>query len=104
MPDCDVGNNNRDISYDQPWLHDAIPLTNGKFDSCSYFARKNTTIPNQCTADMFDKSKRIQCTEFIYASDERNIQTEVESNIFRQFIQTKYFFIKHFSVQHSLSR
>lgn len=81
MPACDIAqtNNPRDIAYDQPWLRYAIPSTDGKFDKCFRYAIKNQTTfgLNQCNADMFDNSTKIECTKYIYASDEKNIQTEV---------------------------
>lgn len=81
MPECDVvsENNNRDIPYNQTWLNHAIPLKNEKFEKCLRFAPQNaaTGEPGKCSADMFDMTKRIECREFVYASDERNVQTEV---------------------------
>lgn len=76
VPGCDIGENNRKIPYDQPWLGYAIPQSNGKFDSCFYYALKNNTDAEKCGADMFDKSVKIACSDYIHASDERNIQTE----------------------------
>lgn len=81
MPECEFGDNNRNLPYDRPWLTNAIPLKDGKLDSCNRYAPKNKTIiepPNQCSADMFDSTKKITCSEFIHDSDEKNIQTEVE--------------------------
>lgn len=80
MPECDVAQiNNRDIAYDQPWLRYAIPSNDGKYDKCHRYAIKNQTSfgADQCNANLFDNATKIECTEFIYASDERNIQTEV---------------------------
>lgn len=80
MPECDIAElNNRDIAYNQPWLQYAIPTFNGKYDKCYRYALKNQTTfgLDQCSADMFDNSTRVKCTEYIYASDETNIQTEV---------------------------
>lgn len=80
MPECEDGKNNRDIIYDQLWLKNAIPTKDKKLESCYRFKPKNFTIsepPNQCTADMFDSTTKITCTEYIYASDENNLQTEV---------------------------
>lgn len=80
MPECDVGHaSNRDIQYDQPWLRYAIPLTNGKYDKCFRYAIKNQTSleTTQCDADKFNKYERMTCTEYVYASDEINVQTEV---------------------------
>lgn len=82
MPECDISEtNNRDIRYDQPWLRHAIPSTNGKYDKCFRYAIKNQTSSevNQCNADIFDNSTKIECTDYIYASDEKNIQTEVRA-------------------------
>lgn len=78
MPECESSENNRDLAYNQPWLNIAIPATDGKFDNCYRYAPKNKTADTgQCSADMFDTSTKIPCTEFIHASDERNMQTEV---------------------------
>lgn len=76
VPECEFGENNRDLSYDQPWLKNAIPPFKEKFDSCQRYAPKNW-ITSQCSADMFNVSTKIECTEYIHASDERNLQTEV---------------------------
>lgn len=78
VPECDVGVNNRDIPYDQPWLSAAIPYSNNKIDRCFRYAPKNyTSVSAECSADLFDNTTTIPCTEFIYASDETNVQTEV---------------------------
>lgn len=78
VPECDLDvANNRDIQYDQPWLPYAIPLSDGKYDKCFRYAIKNHTSSTQCAADMFDNSTKIKCTEYVYASDEINVQTEV---------------------------
>lgn len=79
MPECDVGENNRDIPYNQDWLQYAIPISNGQFDKCFRYAPQNTSniTNNRCTADMFDTTTKIACSEFIYSSDEINAQTEV---------------------------
>lgn len=79
MPECEFGKNNREIPYDSPWAHYAIPSLNGKIDRCFRYAPKNLTIieGSQCNADMFDNSTKIECTEFIFATGERTIQTEV---------------------------
>lgn len=81
MPECDIGNSNNDIVFDQPWLSHAIPKKNDKFDNCFRYAPKNSTAtPNAlgtCSADMFDTTTKIACTEFIHASNEINVQTEV---------------------------
>lgn len=80
MPECEFGSNNRELPFNQPWLKDAIPSENGKFDNCHRYAPKNWSAiePGQCNANMFDTLTIIPCNEFIYASDEKNIQTEVE--------------------------
>lgn len=80
VPECELGNNNRELTFNQPWLENAIPSKNGKFDKCQRYAPKNWTIdePGKCSADMFDTSNKIKCTEFVYGSDERNLQTEVK--------------------------
>lgn len=80
VPECEFSeNNNRDLPFNQPWLNNAIPSMNGKLDNCYRYAPKNKTAESgKCNADMFDTSTKIPCTEYIHASDERNMQTEVE--------------------------
>lgn len=79
MPECDLGVNNREIPFDQPWLPNAIPYSDGKIESCFRYAPKNQTKTEdgQCSAEMFDKVE-ITCSEYVYASQERNLQTEVK--------------------------
>lgn len=82
MPECDIGVDNREIGYDQPWLQKAIPSTNGQLESCVRYVPKNQTTTlfvenTECSADLFNTSQQIQCSEYIYSTDERNIQTEV---------------------------
>lgn len=80
VPECEVGNN-RELPFSQAWLSNAIPLENGKLDHCHRYAPKNWTAtlsdPGKCSADMFDTSVKIACTEYVYTSDEANLQTEV---------------------------
>lgn len=87
MPECDLSENNREISYDQPWLKYAIPQTNNGFENCLRYAPIHNSSTYQCDANRFDTSKTIRCTEFIYTTDEINVQTEV----FKSMIFTKYF-------------
>lgn len=85
VPECDIGDNSRDIAYDQPWVRSAIPsFSNGKLKNCVRYApikRNETDLfakNQQCTTELlFNTSAEIECTEFIYATDERNVQTEV---------------------------
>lgn len=82
VSECDVGENDREIEYDQPWLHYAIPYENGKIKNCVRYARlerRETGTPaerDQCTAEIFNRSSEIECSEYIYSSDEKNLQTE----------------------------
>lgn len=83
VSECDISANNQGIQYDQPWLHYAIPHSNGKLSSCSRYApsiNRNESSglvrEAQCRPEMFDTSKTVECTEFIYTSDEKNVQTE----------------------------
>lgn len=79
VPECDVGENNREISYDQLWLKDAIPKSENGFENCFRYASNNsyTSKEHECDRDQFDTNRRIQCTEFVYKTDETNVQTEV---------------------------
>lgn len=92
MPECEINENNRDIGYDQPWLRNAIPFTDGKIENCYRYAPINKTNSNadQCSSDMFDTSKKIPCTEFIYASNEKNVQTEVNISLKLIKIDTEF--------------
>lgn len=95
MPSCDVGDNNREISYDQPWLKYAIPSSKNGFESCVYYARNNSFAENesQCSRELFNKSNEIKCTEFIYKTDEINVQTEVNKCHCRwETVETFFFF------------
>lgn len=78
VPECESGLNNRDIQYDQSWLQNAIPMKNDEIDNCQRYEPLQPNVHHdQCTTDLFNTSKQIPCTEFIYASDEVNVQTEV---------------------------
>lgn len=94
MPECEIGSNNRELSFDQPWLDYAIPLKNGKLNNCRRYAPRNGTTnlngPGQCSADMFDTSVEIACTEFVYTSNERNLQTEVWNCDFFVFFRCEF--------------
>lgn len=89
IPECDVGNENRDIGYDQIWVKYAIPKSRDEFEKCVRFAPNKTAVPfdeeelafQQCSREQFDTSKQIQCSEFIYRTDETNVQTEVRLNV-----------------------
>lgn len=86
IPECDFGENNREIEYDQPWLRSAIPTqSNGKLKNCLRYApiskNETVTIRTGCSADMFNTTVEMTCSEFIYSSDEKNIQTEVRREI-----------------------
>lgn len=90
MPECDVGEFNREIPYNQTWLPYAIPSSDGHIDSCTRYAPKSRakTKTAQCTEDMFDNSVEIACSEFVYSTDERNLQTEVKT-IFTMYIRDR---------------
>lgn len=81
VPECDVGDNNRDISYEQPWLKYAIPQSSNGYgyDNCVRYAPINssTISPHECDINNFNTLKQIKCTEFVYTTDETNVQTEV---------------------------
>lgn len=80
IPECDLNVNNRDIQYDQSWLGVAIPMKNGGIDNCKRYEPIHPDVHHDhCTADLFNTSKQIPCTEFVYASDEINLQTLVSS-------------------------
>lgn len=91
MPECDdITVSNHELGFDQPWLNftvppDSVPIK--EVDGCVRYAPINAAQPNgvgQCTTDSFNTTHLIECTEFVYATDERNIQTEVLPT------QTKY--------------
>lgn len=84
MPECEFGNN-RGIPFDQPWLRYAIPFSDGEYATCFRYApmiyTNGTVTTDECTAEMFNNSATIECTEFVYASDEKNLQTEVRGEM-----------------------
>ncbi|XP_037026625.1 organic cation transporter-like protein isoform X1 [Bradysia coprophila] len=82
VPECDVSGNNRDIPFDQPWLENAIPFTQNKIDRCHRYAPRNSTaaVNGQCHAHLFDTAKLIECSEYVYTSDEKNVQTEFNTH------------------------
>lgn len=82
MPECDgIDEDNRKLEYNQRWLKWAIPpdaTTHKKVAKCIRYApiaQSNET--KQCAAESFNRMQRIPCTEYVYKTDERNIQTEV---------------------------
>lgn len=83
VPECESALNNREIPYDQPWLDSAIPFSNGKIDSCVRYAPiirdRSFSDSGQCESHMFNKSQTIHCSEYVYESNEKNIQTEVRT-------------------------
>lgn len=87
MPECEIGKNNREIPFNQSWLLSAIPATsNDNIENCVRYTpimeqNSNTSTDkqtHQCSENLFNTSQTTECSEFIYASDERNIQTEVK--------------------------
>lgn len=101
VPECEAGNNNRELPFNQTWLNNAIPMENGKFDKCHRYAPKVYTSalsdPGQCSADMFDTSKKIECTEYVYSSNEINLQTEVKE--ITDFSPDHKLFIRYFPLR-----
>lgn len=85
----------RETGYDQNFLEYAIPKSKNGFANCHRFAPNNSILQNElngehgtvrdeteqkekfCNRDMFDRTEKIQCTEFVYKTDETNVQTEV---------------------------
>lgn len=76
------------LQYDQSWLSYAIPSKSDSFEKCFRYAPVNISenseslIENaQCDEKLFDTTKRIECTEFVYRTDEKNVMTEVRSSL-----------------------
>lgn len=86
MPECeDITLNSRELEFNQPWLNFTIPpdpATHKSVHSCVRYApiAAQSNGAGHCTADSFDMTQTIECTEFVYETDERNIQTEVCSS------------------------
>lgn len=97
VPECDVGENNREIIYDQTWLKDAIPTSENGFENCFRYAPNNSSTPNvhKCDRDQFDTNRQIQCTEFVYKTDETNVQTEVNGFYLNAEGETCWFGLKN---------
>lgn len=81
IPECDTNTGNREIEFDQPWLTHAIPSSkDSNFAKCVRYAPNDNVTnidQNDCSANMFDSTRQIECNEFIYSSDEINVQTDV---------------------------
>lgn len=93
IPECDIGVNNRELRFDQPWLKEAIPYPLNKMDKCQRYVPRNgtTNADGQCSADFFDNTKLMECSEFIYSSDEKNVQTEVRHNFMLKLFELNNF-------------
>lgn len=85
-----MGENNRELSYTQPWVKYAIPSSKTGLERCVRYA-PNNTLPSgyQCEREYFNVSNRIECTEFVYQTDETNIQTEVINILLTELIVMK---------------
>lgn len=81
MTECDdITVNNRDLEFNQPWLNFSIPSDSDYKKCYRYAPTAAAALSNgtgQCAADAFNTTHTIKCNEFVYASDERNVQTEV---------------------------
>lgn len=105
VPECDVGGDDREIKYDQPWLHNAIPTSGGKLKNCMRFAPiiisdGFASGRNECTTDLFNTSVEIECSEFVYASDEKNVQTEVSNFLIKSPISFGLIHLNHQNNKH----
>lgn len=77
-----MSNNNGIVEFDQPWLSQAIPLSNRSFENCLRF-EVNRSIPiesGQCLDSYFNRAQTRKCDDFVFKTDERNIQNEVSVN------------------------
>lgn len=90
MPECEFDVNNRDLPYNQSWLDYTTPQLDEKFDNCHRYAPKNLTsfelLNGQCATNMFDSFQIIPCSEYVYTSDEQNIQTEVSKYVILRWL------------------
>lgn len=94
VPECDLADrNNRDLKYNQPWLKYAIPSTNDTIDKCHRYASINSTSIDRCDASRFDTTQQIKCTEFVYKTDEINLQTQVSGPFIFRGIRCDFHFI-----------
>lgn len=84
IPECELDKDGREVGYNQTWLQFAIPYSNGRVKNCVRYApivgnnTKFTSGKDQCDAQMFDKSREVECSEYVYSTDEKNLQTEVQ--------------------------
>lgn len=85
IPECELDKDGREVGYNQTWLQFAIPYSNGRVKNCVRYAplvgnnTKFTSGKDQCDAQMFDKSREVECSEYVYSTDEKNLQTEVKN-------------------------
>lgn len=55
-------------------------MIDGKLKNCMRYASIHENSQSyECTSTSFNTSAEIECSEFIYATDEKNIQTEVQT-------------------------
>uniref|UniRef100_A0A1B0DGX8 Major facilitator superfamily (MFS) profile domain-containing protein n=1 Tax=Phlebotomus papatasi TaxID=29031 RepID=A0A1B0DGX8_PHLPP len=70
---CDSDNS----SLHAPFLNFTIPKDGDKFSMCQKFHNvPNATIEDQCQADLFDRTRLEDCSEFVYQDDETTILSE----------------------------
>lgn len=85
VPECELDKDGREVGYNQTWLQFAIPYSNGREKNCVRYAplvgnnTKFTSGKDQCDAKMFDTTREVECSEYVYSTDEKNLQTEVKN-------------------------
>uniref|UniRef100_A0A1B0DMI4 Major facilitator superfamily (MFS) profile domain-containing protein n=1 Tax=Phlebotomus papatasi TaxID=29031 RepID=A0A1B0DMI4_PHLPP len=73
IPGCDFDNS----SFQANFLNFTIPKDGDTFSMCQKFHHvPNATIEDQCQADLFDRNKLEDCSEFVYQDDETTILSE----------------------------
>ncbi|XP_055705285.1 organic cation transporter protein-like [Phlebotomus papatasi] len=73
IPGCDSDNTN----LQAPFRDFTIPKDGDKFSMCQKFHHvPNATIEDQCQADLFDRTRLEDCSEFVYQDDETTILSE----------------------------
>lgn len=76
IPECESRGTTK---FEPLWLSNAVPYTNGKPSKCYRYA--NSTIQshplNETCGIIFDHDEEIQCSEYVYGTDEISILNDV---------------------------
>lgn len=90
IPECESAN--APASYQTPWIQNAIPQEDGRLQNCLRYdinatlaTKRLTSSKNsadtKCSSDIFDKSKVIECNDFVFKTSEHRMIQEVNFSL-----------------------